>query len=73
MDLGLDFEGWAPHGWIAEGRTIPSGVIVPHRNRTRFWGGLPVNAAFQTVQERLPSQEIIQNTSGNIISRQKRC
>ena len=35
MDLGLDFEGWAPHGWIAEGRTIPRGVIVPHRNRTR--------------------------------------
>ncbi len=40
MDLGLDFEGWAPHGWIAEGRTIPRGVIVPHRNRTRVWGGL---------------------------------
>ena len=39
MDLGLDFEGWAPHGWIAEGRTIPRGVIVPHRNRTRVLGG----------------------------------
>ena len=42
MDLGLDFEGWAPHGWIAEGRTIPRGVIVPHRNRTRFLGWFPI-------------------------------
>jgi len=31
----------------------------------------PVNAAFQTVQERFPSQEVIQNTGENIISTQK--
>lgn len=40
LDLGLDFGGWAPHGWIAEDGTIPWGVIVPHRNRTRGLGGL---------------------------------
>ena len=71
----------------------PRGVIVPHRNRTRVWGGspyggragarpsqcaakmaaFPVNAAFQTVQERFPSQEVIQKAGENIISRQKRC
>ena len=39
MALGLDFGGWAPHGWIAEDGTIPRGVIVPHRNRTRVLGG----------------------------------
>ena len=33
----------------------------------------PVNAAFQTVQERFPSQEVIQKAGENIISRQKRC
>ena len=91
--LGLEIGGWAPHGWIAEDGTVPRGVIVPHRNRTRVLGGSPyggragarpsqcaakmaafsVNAAFQTVQERFPSQEVIQKARENIISRQKRC
>ena len=29
MALGLDFGGWAPHGWIAEDGTIPA----PYRER----------------------------------------
>ena len=38
MALGLDFGRWATHGWITEDGTIPWGVIVPHRNRTRGLG-----------------------------------
>ena len=37
--LGLDFGGWAPHGWIAEDGTIPRGVLFRTVIARVFWGG----------------------------------
>ncbi|MBR3223272.1 MAG: hypothetical protein IKF72_13710 [Kiritimatiellae bacterium] len=41
MALGLDFGGWAPHGWIAEGGTIPA----QYRERMQVSSALVLNVA----------------------------